>query len=167
MCSICISFFCSGHSATPLPPFPEPLPPSPPPFLMWKQPFSCGDFLSFHPDAWHSWQIGCGSEGDGLWKQCPCPPTIHTAHVHEGSRPHKHTDIVRVCTQSHTQYPQPLSPALRQSRRLCCKWGDDLDVIPHKEKKTGNGNFDLLQLQLWLQHVFSCRLISSDRSAIQ
>lgn len=71
--------------------------PSLPPFVMWKQPFSCGDFLSFHPDAWHSWQIGCGSEGDGLWKQCPCPHYTHCGHIHEGSQTHKYTDIVHVC----------------------------------------------------------------------
>lgn len=106
-----------------------------PPFVMWKQPFSCGDFLSFHPDAWHSWQIGCGSEGDGLWKQCPCPHYTHCGHIHEGSQTHKHTDIVCVCTQSHTQYSEPLSPALRQRKRLCCKQGDDLDVKHTKKRK--------------------------------
>lgn len=31
--------------------FTEPLPPVPLPFAMWKQPFSRGHFLGFHPDA--------------------------------------------------------------------------------------------------------------------
>lgn len=61
------------------------------PFVMWKQPFSCSDSLSFHPDAWHSWQIGCGSEGDGLWKQCSCPLPLHTHSAH--TREHGQTKI--------------------------------------------------------------------------
>lgn len=115
------------------------------PFVMWKQPFSSGDFLSFHPDAWHSWQIGCGSEGDGLWKQCFCPPlyTLCT-YTRRQTDTHTRTPFIWVYTISFTF--QPLSPALRQCKRLCCKQGDDLDVKTHKEKKTGNGNLDFLQL---------------------
>lgn len=67
------------------------------PFVMWKQPFSCGDSLSFHPDAWHSWQIGCGSEGDGLWKQCPCPRYTHEHIYTKATRSTNTKNISRVC----------------------------------------------------------------------
>lgn len=84
--------------------FPQPLPP--PPFVMWKQPFSCGDFLSLHPDAWHSWQIGCGSEGDGLWKQCPCPPHTHTLYTHTYIHEGNFHVCVTIYTHTHTETVQ-------------------------------------------------------------
>lgn len=77
--------------------------PVPLPFAMWKQPFSRGHFFGFHPDAWHSWQIGCGSEGDGLWKQCPCLHPTHCRHIHKGRLTRRYMTAALVRTQSHTQ----------------------------------------------------------------
>lgn len=106
------------------------------PFVMWKQPFSCGDFPSFHPDAWHSWQIGCGSEGDGLWKQCLCPHYTHCGHIHEGSLTHKCVDVAHVCVRNLTlnTFSHSLLP-WDKSERLRCKQGDDLDVKHTKKRK--------------------------------
>lgn len=82
--------------------FTEPLPPVPLPFAMWKQPFSRGHFLGFHPDAWHSWQIGCGSEGDGLWKQCPCLQPTHCRRIHKGMLTRRYMSAARVCVRNLT-----------------------------------------------------------------
>lgn len=119
--------------------FTEPLPPVPLPFAMWKQPFSRGHFLGFHPDAWHSWQIGCGSEGDGLWKQCPCLQPTHCRHIHKGRLTRRYMTAARVRTQSHTRRSWPPCPTLETKREVaCCKQGGDLDV--KHTKKTGNLN---------------------------
>lgn len=99
------------------------------PFVMWKQPFSCGDSLSFHPDAWHSWQIGCGSEGDGLWKQCPCPRYTHEHIYTKATRSTNTKNISRVCVHhlAHNTFRHS-APLWGKAQRLCCKRGDDLDV---------------------------------------
>lgn len=119
--------------------FTEPLPPVPLPFAMWKQPFSRGHFLGFHPDAWHSWQIGCGSEGDGLWKHCPCLQPTHCRHIHKGRLTRRYMTAARVRTQSHTRRSRPPCPTLETKREVaCCKQGGDLDV--KHTKTTGNLN---------------------------
>jgi len=124
--------------------------PSLSPFVMWKQPFSCGDSLSSHPDAWHSWQIGCGSEGDGLWKQCPCPHYTHSPHIQ--SQTHKYKNITCVEAILHTTCA--LSPALGQRTKVVLQTGWWPGCISHKERQTGNGYLDFLQVQPWLQHTF-------------
>lgn len=119
------------------------------PFVMWKQPFSCSDSLSFHPDAWHSWQIGCGSEGDGLWKQCSCPLPLHTHSAH--TREHGQTKIqkhhcARACVCfTHITYSHSTLLGDKE-QRLCCKQGDDPPECVSDKKETGNGNADFLQL---------------------
>lgn len=54
--------------------------------------------------------IGCESNA---------PSHTHSAHIFGGGQTHKHVDIVRVCTQSHTQYTQATGPAPRQKARGC------------------------------------------------
>lgn len=125
------------------------------PFVMWKQPFSRGDFLGFHPDAWHSWQIGCGSEGDGLWKQCPCLHPAHCGHIHKGGLTHRYMTVAHVRTHiSHMALvtAQP-DPETKQEVVLQGWQGDDLDV--RHTKKTGNIN------KSWLASTWTLNTQSS------
>lgn len=94
-----------------------------------------GDFLSFQPDVWHSWQIGCGSEGDGVWKQCPCLDFTRSGHIQR--QPDAQIHVICVCVRHLTlNTSEPGSPALRQSKRFYSIQGDDPDVkhTTHKQK---------------------------------
>lgn len=89
-----------------------------------------GDFLSFQRDVWHSWQIGCGSEGDGVWKQCPCLDYTRSGHIHKGSLMHKYMSFV--CVRHLTlNTSEPGSPALRQNKRFSSRQGDDTRCKTH------------------------------------
>lgn len=132
--------------------FTEPLPPVPLPFAMWKQPFSRGHFLSFHPDAWHSWQIGCGSEGDGLWKQCPCLQPTHCRHTQRQAD----TQIHDCCACAYAISHSPLSAALPDPWDKAggsVLQGGDLDV--KHTTKTGNLNKSWLPSTWTLSPLYS------------